>query len=249
MAAACLKAFDDGITRKLDPGEPEERNIYQAMEQGKIVKKLPMSLGEALNRLADDKVIQSAMPGDMYRLFHEYKTDEWERFMATTTNWDMETYLDCLHQSVRAIDAFKPKLRALLLREIFEAIAQVSHGLFNQRAAGVDRVARLQHRHAFEQSGDQHAELNLDAVDIEAAAEIVHLGVGHHRDLVAPSRLVGVSGRNDERRSECDGGAEAKAGDRAHLVRRHRRKLIKLAHAEHEFSRADRPLCRAERRS
>jgi glutamine synthetase len=96
MAAAVLRAFDDGITRKLDPGEPEERNIYQAMEQGKIVKKLPMSLGDALNRLADDKVIQSAMPGDMYRLFHEYKTDEWERFMATTSNWDMETYLDCL---------------------------------------------------------------------------------------------------------------------------------------------------------
>jgi glutamine synthetase len=96
MAAAVLKAFDDGIDRKLDPGEPEERNIYQAMEQGKIVKKLPMSLGEALNRLTTDKVIQSAMPGDMYRLFHEYKTDEWERFMATTSNWDMETYLDCL---------------------------------------------------------------------------------------------------------------------------------------------------------
>lgn len=96
MAGAILKAFDDGITRELDPGEPEERNIYQAMEQGKIVKKLPMSLGESLDRLSKDEVIKSAMPGDMYRVFHEYKTDEWERFMATTTNWDMEQYLDCL---------------------------------------------------------------------------------------------------------------------------------------------------------
>ncbi len=96
MASAILKAFDDGITRNLDPGEPEERNIYQAMEQGKIVKKLPMSLGESLDRLSKDEVIKSAMPGDMYRVFHEYKTDEWERFMATTTNWDMEQYLDCL---------------------------------------------------------------------------------------------------------------------------------------------------------
>jgi glutamine synthetase len=96
MAGAILKAFDDGITRNLDPGEPEERNIYAAMEAGKIVKKLPMSLGESLDRLAKDEVIKSAMPGDMYRVFHEYKTDEWERFMATTTNWDMEQYLDCL---------------------------------------------------------------------------------------------------------------------------------------------------------
>ena len=47
MAGALLKAFDDGINRKLDPGEPEERNIYVAMAAGKKVKKLPMSLGEA----------------------------------------------------------------------------------------------------------------------------------------------------------------------------------------------------------
>ena len=96
MAGAILKAFDDGLTRNLDPGEAEERNIYAAMEAGKVVKKLPMSLGESLDRLAKDEVIKSAMPGDMYRVFHEYKTDEWERFMSTTTNWDMEQYLDCL---------------------------------------------------------------------------------------------------------------------------------------------------------
>jgi glutamine synthetase len=34
----------------LDPGEPEERNIYQAMEAGKQVRKLPMTLGDALTR-------------------------------------------------------------------------------------------------------------------------------------------------------------------------------------------------------
>ena len=28
-------------SHKLDPGEPEERNIYDAMEAGKQVKKLP----------------------------------------------------------------------------------------------------------------------------------------------------------------------------------------------------------------
>ena len=30
--AALIKAMEDGIERKLDPGEPEERNIYEAME-------------------------------------------------------------------------------------------------------------------------------------------------------------------------------------------------------------------------
>src|SRR5207245_10260142 len=80
MAAALLKAFDDGIRRQLDPGEPEQRNIYQAMEEGKQVRKLPMSLGEALDKLEQDEVIKSALPGEMFRVYTHYKRDEWERF-------------------------------------------------------------------------------------------------------------------------------------------------------------------------
>ncbi|MEQ9350574.1 MAG: glutamine synthetase family protein [Alphaproteobacteria bacterium] len=96
MAGAILKAFDDGIRRNLDPGEAEQRNIYQAMEEGKQVKRLPMNLHDALEALAKDNVIKSAMPGDMYRVFNHYKRDEWEKFMATVTDWDMDMYLDCL---------------------------------------------------------------------------------------------------------------------------------------------------------
>src|SRR5690606_6951946 len=65
MAAAILKAADDGIKNDIDPGPPEDRNIYQAMEEGKQVRRLPMSLGEALDALAKDEVIQSALPGIM----------------------------------------------------------------------------------------------------------------------------------------------------------------------------------------
>src|SRR5260370_600659 len=96
MAAALLKAFDDGIRRDLDPGEPESRNIYAAMEAGKQVQKLPMSLGEALKCLDQDEVITSALPDDMYRVYTHYKRDEWERFLATVTEWDVKTYADCL---------------------------------------------------------------------------------------------------------------------------------------------------------
>ncbi|MHC4611583.1 MAG: glutamine synthetase family protein [Planctomycetota bacterium] len=96
MGAAILQAFDDGITRDLDPGEPEERNIYEAMEAGKQVKKLPMSLGEALDALEKDEVIKRGMPDEMYRVFTHYKRDEWEKFNHTVTDWDLETYWDCL---------------------------------------------------------------------------------------------------------------------------------------------------------
>jgi glutamine synthetase len=96
MAGALLKAFDDGISNKIDPGEPEERNMYEAIAAGKKVKKLPMSLGEALDHLENDKVINSALPGDMMRVFMHYKRDEHEKFMATVTNWDLEQYWDIL---------------------------------------------------------------------------------------------------------------------------------------------------------
>ncbi len=66
------------------------------MEAGKQVKKLPMSLGEALDRLDNDEVVKSALPDEMYRVFMHYKRDEWEKFNATVTEWDLETYWDCL---------------------------------------------------------------------------------------------------------------------------------------------------------
>ena len=96
LAGALLKVFDDGIARDLDPGEAEERNIYEAMEAGKQVKKLPMSLGEALDRLEADEVVKAGLPDEMYRVFTHYKRDEWERYNATVTEWDLQTYWDCL---------------------------------------------------------------------------------------------------------------------------------------------------------
>jgi glutamine synthetase len=86
----------DGIERKIDPGDPEERNIYEAMEAGKQVKRIPMTFGDALAALERDEVIQRALPGDMYRVFMHYKKDEWERYCAEVTDWDVKEYLDVL---------------------------------------------------------------------------------------------------------------------------------------------------------
>jgi glutamine synthetase len=94
--AALIKAMDDGITRKLDPGKPEERNIYEAMAGGKEVKRIPMTFGDALDALDEDDVIQSALPDEMFKVFRHYKRDEWERYCAEVTEWDVKEYLDVL---------------------------------------------------------------------------------------------------------------------------------------------------------
>jgi glutamine synthetase len=94
--AALIVAMRDGIERQLDPGEPEERNIYEAMEAGKQVNRIPMTFGDALDALEADEVVKKALPGDMYRVFMHYKRDEWERYCASVTDWDVEEYLDVL---------------------------------------------------------------------------------------------------------------------------------------------------------
>lgn len=97
MAAGLLKVFDDGLTRDLDPGEPEADNVYEMVEAGeKKVGKVPLSLGEALQMYGQDEVVQSALPGDMHRVFTHYKRDEWEKYLATVTEWDVDMYLNCL---------------------------------------------------------------------------------------------------------------------------------------------------------
>ena len=61
MGSTVLAAFDDGLKNKMDPGEPESRNIYEAMKQGKAVKKLPLTFGDALERLSEDNVVKGAL--------------------------------------------------------------------------------------------------------------------------------------------------------------------------------------------
>ena len=94
--AALICAMEDGIDRKVDPGEAEERNIYDAMSQGKQVRKIPMTFGDALDALDADEVVKAAMPGDMLRVFTHYKRDEWERYCAQVSDWDVAEYMDVL---------------------------------------------------------------------------------------------------------------------------------------------------------
>jgi len=88
--------MEDGITRSVDPGDPEEGNIYEAIEAGKKVQKVPMTLGEALQALDDDELVKSALPGEMHRVFTHYKNDEWERYCSEVSDWDVKEYLDVL---------------------------------------------------------------------------------------------------------------------------------------------------------
>ena len=94
--AALLKAGLDGVKRKLDPGPPQQRNVYDVLAEGVDIPRVPEHLGEALAALAEDEVVKSALPGRLYDVYMHYKRDEWERHCSEVTDWDVKEYLDVL---------------------------------------------------------------------------------------------------------------------------------------------------------
>ncbi len=96
MQCALLRSMDDGIRNKIDPGAPEERNFVDVVASGEDVKRIPTTLRDALDALAVDEVIKTALPGDLYDIYDWYKRDEWNKFIWETSDWDVKTYLDCL---------------------------------------------------------------------------------------------------------------------------------------------------------
>ena len=50
-----------------------------------------------LKALEKDELIRdSAMPGRLWKVFHHYKQDEWERYLAAVTDWERDEYLEVL---------------------------------------------------------------------------------------------------------------------------------------------------------
>lgn len=96
MQAVLLKAMDDGLKNRLDPGEPEDRNFVDLLDAGEGIERIPTTLRDALDALAEDEVVRSALPGDFYRVYDVYKRDEWEKFIWQVFDWDVTMYLDCL---------------------------------------------------------------------------------------------------------------------------------------------------------
>jgi glutamine synthetase len=96
MQGALLKSIDDGLNNKIDPGEPEERNFAEVMASGEKIDRIPNTLEKALDALAENEVVKAALPGELYTIYDWYKRDEWNKFIWQVSNWDVDTYLDCL---------------------------------------------------------------------------------------------------------------------------------------------------------
>jgi glutamine synthetase len=95
--AAILAAGIDGISRKLEPGEPIEEDIYKMTEKqrkSKGVKTLPGNLGESLAEFAKDRYMRENLGESFCKLFLKSKNEEWNAFNRTVHEWERKRYLD-----------------------------------------------------------------------------------------------------------------------------------------------------------
>ncbi|TEB07469.1 Glutamine synthetase [Pelotomaculum schinkii] len=94
--AAALKAGLDGIKNKIQAPPPTNQNIYHmtAAERKELnIDSLPGSLAEALQELAKDDVIKSALGDHVYEKFVEAKTLEWDNYRVQIHTWEVDEYL------------------------------------------------------------------------------------------------------------------------------------------------------------
>ena len=94
--AAMLKAGLDGIEKQMTPPEAMEENLYdldEARRQANHVEMLPGSLKEALDCLAEDRVVQEALGPHIYERFVRAKMQEWDEYRLQVSSWEVERYL------------------------------------------------------------------------------------------------------------------------------------------------------------
>jgi glutamine synthetase len=99
-ATVVLAAGLDGIENRLDPGDPNPGNLYEASEEElkrRGVELLPANLLDATRELERDEVIRAALgrgkDEDYADYFIRVKREEWTRYHEQVTPWEISEYL------------------------------------------------------------------------------------------------------------------------------------------------------------
>lgn len=97
VSTALLAAGMDGIDRKLDPGKPNNANLYEytaAQLAAENISVLPQNLLEAVNELAKDEVICGALGAGLSKEFIDLKRMEWTEYARHVSDWESNRYLE-----------------------------------------------------------------------------------------------------------------------------------------------------------
>ena len=94
-AALVLAAGLEGIREGLDPGNPNEDNLYDISEAERAkrgIEFLPQTLQEAVAAFAADPLVEQALGKELKDEFIRYKTAEWEEYHLAVSKWEVDRY-------------------------------------------------------------------------------------------------------------------------------------------------------------
>ncbi|MFD1018592.1 glutamine synthetase family protein [Thalassobacillus hwangdonensis] len=90
--AAVVHAGLEGIRNKIDPGEPETRNLYEVADDE--VPTLPTNLKEAINALKRDEILMKALGEHTSAQYIEQKEAEWKEYSLQVSKWEIDQYMN-----------------------------------------------------------------------------------------------------------------------------------------------------------
>jgi len=94
-AALALAAGLEGIREGLNPGAPNEDNLYElsdAQRRERGIDFLPQTLQEAVQAFADDPLVERTLGKGLRDEFIKYKTQEWETYHLSVSEWEVTRY-------------------------------------------------------------------------------------------------------------------------------------------------------------
>lgn len=93
--ALVLAAGLEGVREKIDPGQPNEDNLYVLSEAERIargIEFLPQTLQEAVAAFAADPLVEATLGQGLRDEFIRYKSNEWQEYHLTISPWEIERY-------------------------------------------------------------------------------------------------------------------------------------------------------------
>jgi glutamine synthetase len=94
-ATLALAAGLEGIREKLDPGQPQEDNLYAlspAEFAARGIQELPRTLAEAVEAFAADPFVTQTLGQGLRDEFITYKSEEWRQYHQQVSAWEIDRY-------------------------------------------------------------------------------------------------------------------------------------------------------------
>ena len=94
-ATLALAAGLEGIREKIDPGNPQDDNLYELSEaerRGRGIEFLPQTLLEAIGAFDSDPFVAEVLGKPLKDEFIRYKLQEWEAYHQSVSQWEIDRY-------------------------------------------------------------------------------------------------------------------------------------------------------------